>query len=127
MTIPAPLAATLRDVNQFFATHVIKDRAFKAVDRVYTANARILPPGADLIEGRAAIAQFWEQAVTSLNVLAAALRTVDARTTGECVIEIGRAELQLDGGQSVALKYVVEWRQENGQWRWHTDIWNTNA
>jgi ketosteroid isomerase-like protein len=127
MTIPESLASAMRSVNLIFESSVIKARDFKAVDRVYTANARILPPGADLIEGRGAIARFWEQAVTGLNVLGASLTTVDARLTGECIIEVGRAVLQLAGGQSVALKYVVEWRREDDAWKWHTDIWNTNS
>jgi len=24
-------------------------------------------------------------------------------------------------------KYVVYWRQEDGRWKWHVDIWNANA
>jgi hypothetical protein len=24
-------------------------------------------------------------------------------------------------------KYVVYWRQEDGHWKWHIDIWNPNA
>ena len=38
--------------------------------------------------------------------------------------EIGRATLDLGGGQQAHAKYVVIWRQEDGQWRWHVDIWN---
>jgi len=127
MTIPESLASALRSVNQTFETSVIKSRDFDSVDRVYTNNARILPPGADLIEGRGAIAEFWRQAVTGLNVLGATLTTVDARMMGECILEVGRAELQLANGQSVSLKYVVEWQREDGAWKWHTDIWNTNS
>jgi ketosteroid isomerase-like protein len=25
------------------------------------------------------------------------------------------------------VKYVVYWRQEDGRWKWHVDIWNMNA
>jgi ketosteroid isomerase-like protein len=127
MTISDPLRAALRAVNDTFESRVIGDRDFSAVDRVYTAHARILPPGANLIQGRAAIARFWEQAVTSLNIVGASLATLDAQMTGECIIEMGSAELSLAGGQRVALKYVVEWRREDDNWKWHTDIWNSNS
>jgi ketosteroid isomerase-like protein len=56
----------------------------------------------------------------------AKLTTVDAQTVGDSVIEVGRADLILDGGQIVAVKYVVHWKQEDGTWKWHTDIWNMN-
>jgi len=25
------------------------------------------------------------------------------------------------------VKYVVYWRQEDGRWKWHVDIWNPNS
>lgn len=46
---------------------------------------------------------------------------MDAQTVGDSVIEVGRAELMLDGGQTVAVKYVVHWKQEDGTWKWHTN------
>jgi ketosteroid isomerase-like protein len=24
-------------------------------------------------------------------------------------------------------KYVVCWKQEDGRWKWHVDIWNQNS
>ena len=41
--------------------------------------------------------------------------------------EIGRAQLTLAGGQSAEAKYVVLWRQEDGRWRWHIDMWNMDG
>jgi hypothetical protein len=46
---------------------------------------------------------------------------------GDSIIEVGRAQLFLPEGQSAEVKYVVEWKQEGGAWKWHTDIWNMNA
>ena len=42
------------------------------------------------------------------------------------MIELRRADLALGGGQEVAVKYVVYWKQEDGAWKWHVDIWNMN-
>jgi len=47
-------------------------------------------------------------------------------TTNQQGHEVGRAVLTL-GGQQAAAKYVVVWRQEDGRWRWHVDIWNMEA
>ena len=35
--------------NDLFNTQVVAKRNFEALDNVYTANARILPPGAQMI------------------------------------------------------------------------------
>jgi len=98
-----------------------------AAQAVYTRNARILPPGAPMVEGRDAIAQFWTGAAKQLNVQRVELSTVDLQPLGDGAYEIGRATLTLAGGQSAVAKYVVIWRQEDGRWRWHVDIWNMEA
>lgn len=95
-----------------------------AAQAVYTRNARILPPGAAMVEGRDEIAQFWIAAAKNLNVQRIELSTVDLQPLGDGAYEIGRATLTLTGGQSAVAKYVVIWRQEDGKWRWHVDIWN---
>jgi ketosteroid isomerase-like protein len=52
-------------------------------------------------------------------------------SAGDGVVEIGRATLAVHPqGQSatqIEVKYVVYWRQEDGRWKWHVDIWNHNA
>ena len=63
---------------------------------------------------------------SGLDVKDASLSTVSAETAGEDVVEIGRAALTLAGGQVVPVKYVVHWKRHEGNWKWHTDIWNMN-
>jgi ketosteroid isomerase-like protein len=126
MAIPDSIAAGMRQTNAVFGTEVSEKRNFDALDKVYTANARILPPGAPMVEGREAIKGFWKQAIAGMDVKSVVLSTVNAEVTGDSVVEIGRAELTTNGGQIVAVKYVVHWKQEDGLWKWHTDIWNPN-
>jgi hypothetical protein len=61
-----------------------------------------------------------------MDVKSATLRTVDAEDVGGSVVEIGQADLMLGDGQRVTVKYVVHWKQEDGAWKWHIDIWNMN-
>jgi ketosteroid isomerase-like protein len=117
----------MQKVNELFGETVVKGRKFAALDQVYTTDARILPPGADLIEGRKNITDFWQAAVTGMNAQDAKLISVYAHFAGDSIIEIGRAQLFLSEGQSAEVKYIVEWKQEDGAWKWHTDIWNMNA
>jgi ketosteroid isomerase-like protein len=126
MSVSDAMRVAMQQTNAVFEQAVVKNREIDALENVYTADARILPPGADLIQGRASIKSFWQQAITGLGIKEATLSTVDAETAGDGIIELGRAELTLEGGQVLAVKYVVQWKQEDGIWKWHTDIWNTN-
>jgi ketosteroid isomerase-like protein len=128
LTVPIPdsVAAAMRQTNQLFNSEVSEKRNFTALDRVYTADARILPPGAPMVQGREAIKGFWQQAMAGMDVKSVVLATVDAEMAGDSVVEIGRADLSLNNGQTVTVKYVVHWKQEDGLWKWQTDIWNPN-
>jgi len=79
-----------------------------------------------MIEGREPIKAFWQGAIASLGLKSAKLTTVDAEAIGDRVFEIGHAELLVGGGETVTVKYVVQWKQEDGHWKWHVDIWNMN-
>lgn len=127
MPISDSIKTEMQKVNALFGEAVVKGRNFAALNQIYTVDARVLPPGADLIEGREKIMDFWQAAVTGMNVRDAKLVLVDAHLAGDSVIELGRAQQFLPEGQSADLKYVVEWKQEDGAWKWHTDIWNMNA
>ena len=117
----------LRDTNRIFEEEVVVNGNYDALDRVYTADARILPPGADMITGREAIKSFWKSAVAAMNIASGKLETVEAHPAGDIIYEIGRATLVTKDGGSAAVKYVVVWKQEDGAWKWHVDIWNANA
>ena len=124
--VPPTVLDAMRRTNEVFQSEVIVKRNMGALDRVYTSHARVLPPGAPMIEGREPIKAFWTQAIAGMNLTGAKLTTVAAEEAGESVIEIGRADLTLAGGQAVTVKYVVHWKQEDGAWKWNIDIWNSN-
>lgn len=126
----APLK--LEDVQQGVnAANRRFEAAFNAGDAagaargVYTEDARILPPGTDMIQGRENIAQYWTAAAEQVRRVQ--LSQVELQTAGDTVQEVGRAALTLTNHTEVQGKYVVIWKQEGGQWKWHIDIWNTNA
>lgn len=125
-TSPNDLKAAMAKVNDLFNVEVIGKRNFGALDQIYTADARILPPGAAMITGREAIRGFWRDLVQGGDIKSAALSTVEVIPADDSIVEIGKATIAAEGG-SMDVKYVVCWREENGQWKWHVDIWNTNA
>lgn len=121
------IRATIAARNQEFV------RAFGRGDiagiaALYTEQAHLLPPGSDLVQGRAAIESFWQQARAS-GILEVQLTTVEfAAESEQLVCEIGRYVLTIQqGGERVQSpgKYVVLWKQEEGEWKLHVDIWNS--
>ena len=127
MSTPYDVAGIRRgmdETNRGFSEAVRFFFIDSATSEIYTRDARILPPGAPLVEGRDGIAQFWTGAAQQLGITDVELSTVDVQPLGDGAYEIGRATLTIGGGQQAAAKYVVIWRQEDGRWRWHVDIWN---
>ena len=124
MNVSETVLAAMHQTNELFQAEVVAKQNINALDQVYTADARILPPGVEMISGREPIKAFWQQAIAGLGVESVRLTTVHAEVLGEGVVEIGEAELGLAGGQALAVKYVVQWKQEAGRWKWQTDIWN---
>ena len=112
-------------VNTIFETEVITGRKFDACSQVYTKDARILPPGADMLTGLDHISNFWQQAVTTMNVKSLKLSTVDLQVMGDTAVEVGTAEMVTDLPTSPNIvKYVVVWKKDNDGWKWQTNIWN---
>jgi ketosteroid isomerase-like protein len=125
MSVPSGVEAEFRQTNELFSK-VVRERNFELLDDVYTEDARVLPPGAPLVEGRAGVKDFWQRAVAALGVEDVELNSIDVSLAGDTAVEIGRAVMTVGSGHKVSAKYVVQWRKEAGRWKWHTDIWNMN-
>ena len=125
------LSAIKRDMaktNELFNTEVFGNRNFNALDQVYTKDARIMPPGRLMVTGRQEIKGFWYDLIRSYNAKSATLWPLDVMPAGEGLIELGRGVMTAEpAGQpeiQVDFKYLLFWKQEDGLWKWHVDIWN---
>jgi hypothetical protein len=69
--------------------------------------------------------------IQSANAKSAVLASIDVNAAGDGVVKIRRATLNVhpEGGAATAIevKYVVYWRQEDGLWKRHVEIWNRNS
>src|ERR1700760_900169 len=126
MPVSDSIKAEMHKVNELFGEAVVKGRDFAALNQIYTDDARILPPGADLIEGREKIIGFWQATVAGMNVQDAQLVSVNAHLAGDSIIEVGPRPT-VSTGRSVRGGEVRGRVEEGGAWKWHTDIWNMNA
>src|SRR5262249_31908337 len=109
----------------------VTDKDFAALGPFYEERARLLPPGAPTVEGRAAI-QGAQQRMIEAGVQALDLEVVDVIEAGDFAIEIGRTTVtvQPPGGQPMIDKgkSVVVWRrQQDGALKITVDIFNSDA
>jgi uncharacterized protein (TIGR02246 family) len=107
-------------------------RAFEAGDpdraaALYEPGARLLPPGAAVITGEAAVREFFAQRFAAGSD-GGVLERVRLDEYGDVAVEEGRygrrsGDRLLDSGTYLA----VFRRQADGTWRWATDMWNSDA
>jgi uncharacterized protein (TIGR02246 family) len=118
--------ATIQKLNDAWAT-AFNQGDTAAVAAMYTENAYVLPPGAEIVKGRPAIETFWRQAAQQMGD--AKLTTLDVQPLGpRTAQEIGIVTLTTKSQppQQIPGKYAVLWRKVGGKWKLATDIWNTN-
>ena len=99
----------------------------KALAALYTEKGQVLAPGADVIEGHAAIASFWQGVFTAgiVNIL---LETIELTSLDNIAIEVGRFTLLSGTEEPVDRgKYMVVWSKDDGSWKLHRDIFNSSV
>jgi uncharacterized protein (TIGR02246 family) len=97
----------------------------EAVAALYSDDARLLPPNAELGQGRAAIAaEFAAMIAAGLTI---DLVNVDAVVAGDVGYKVGTYTLLAPAGVMVDRgKYIDVWRKVDGQWKITNDIWNSS-
>jgi uncharacterized protein (TIGR02246 family) len=99
----------------------------EAVTGLYTPQANVLPAGAPMASGRAAILKLYQGMVKS-GLRNFSLQSISIRRYSRIAQEIGRFAVDAPGGngatEHVEGKYVVIWRHEPTGWMLDTDIWN---
>lgn len=122
----AQTAASIQKLDDAWSDAFNKGDA-AAVAAMYAEDAYLLPPGHDMVKGRAAIEAFWKGASQQLGN--GKLVVVDVAPLGpRAAREIGTFSFETNAQppQPVLGKYVVVWRKIGNRWLLATDIWNTN-
>jgi uncharacterized protein (TIGR02246 family) len=93
---------------------------------LYTADGQLMPPNSDFVNGQLAIEGFWK-AVMDMGIQEALIETGEVEDLGETAIEVSKFTLKGEGGQVLDQgKFVVVWKQEDGSWKLHRDIFNSS-
>jgi len=112
--------------EQFVQAFNVGDAA--TIGRTYTERALVLPPNAEMIEGREAIQKYWR------GVIEAGIRNLSMRSIrvdeygGDAARAIGQFSAEApeprDQTGTVEGKYVLVWRKTGGHWQLDSVIWN---
>lgn len=124
-TILKDIKAEVGKINERFVTYFSKAKVDE-IANLYTEYAKLLPPGSDVIVGKENISNFWQGAIYT-GVKCIKLETEDVEQHGDLAVEQGKYTLigpdqnLIDKG-----KYLVVWKNENGDWKLHKDMWNSS-
>jgi uncharacterized protein (TIGR02246 family) len=122
----APTRQQIQAINDRFGAAVRAGDA-TALAALYADGATVLPAGAPLMKGRAAIKAYWSQGLGGIGD--ATLTASDVQSLGPGYArELGTFALKTKGSPSKTLtgKYVVIWKRDDGRWKLWTDIWNSD-
>ena len=104
---------------------------FKRIDAagladLYTEDGQVLAPNSDFLTGRESIQALW-QSIFDMGVKEIKLEIIDVEDHGDTAIEVSNYTLYSEEGQELDKgKYIVIWKQRNGQWKLYRDIFNSS-
>ncbi len=117
--------AQISAANETFMAH-FNNKDAKALAQLYTEQAKLLPPNSDIIVGKEAIRNFWA-ALFEMGVSKANLEIVEVEQCGETAVEVSEFVMYGPGNQILDKgKYIVIWKNDEGNWRLHRDIFNSS-
>ncbi|CAM3960583.1 Ketosteroid isomerase homolog [Pedobacter westerhofensis] len=94
--------------------------------KIYTVDAKHMPPNSPAVEGRESIKQFYNQKIDQ-NGLDLVLTTLAVWGNSNMVTEEGTYVVKtIEGVQWEVGKYLSLWKKENGKWRIFRQCYNSD-
>jgi ketosteroid isomerase-like protein len=123
----APVKAAIAESNAHYGDAFVKGDASLIIN-CYTKDGSIMPAGAPVLVGAEGIGGFFNLASTAMGVKNVKLTTAEVMGGPEIVVETGTYELFGEGNKSLDNgKFVVAWKQEDGKWKMHRDIFTSSV
>jgi len=124
-TTAVHVGGEIRAANEKFMQAFAEGNAAGLAD-LYTDEGMLLPAGMEALSGKLAVQEFWQGAM-NMGIKSVKLETVEVQPCDNTAIEMGNYTLSGEGGSLVDKgKYIVIWHRQDGDWKLHKDIWNTN-
>jgi len=90
----------------------------------YTETGQLMPPNGEIVSGREALQEGFQELIDGGYELQ--LETTEVEGHGDTAHEIGTYTMAVDGETVDEGKYIVIWKNVDGQWKLHRDIFNSN-
>ncbi|MFA1625226.1 DUF4440 domain-containing protein [Rhizobium mongolense] len=102
----------------------------KGLGQHYTEDAVAFPPNENRVAGRESVQKMWQSWIDA-GLTDLTLKAAQVEESGNLAYEEGTYSIKIpgkDGKTSEEIgKYIVVWKKgDDGEWRLHRDIWNTN-
>lgn len=110
--------------RRFTNAHITRDTAF--LNNIFTKDAKVFAPNADLVTGSVAISALNAEWV---NFGIKEFREESTAIYGneDFIIDEGSYYLRYgENNMTDKGKYINIWKNENGDWKIHSNIWNSN-
>jgi ketosteroid isomerase-like protein len=110
------------DAGNYLFRRAFEERDHRAIGDLYTADARVIAPGAEPAVGREAIVAFWKGAMEGTKSVR--LETLLVESEGDFAFEDGVAHLTAHDDSVSDARYLVVWKRVGRRWHMHRDLWN---
>lgn len=96
------------------------------IEDFYSNDSLLGPPGINFIQGKRNIAAYWQEAM-NMGIAHLKIEIIELEQHGDTAIEISGYVLSDADYQVVDQgKGIVIWKNEEGGWKIHREIWNSN-
>jgi ketosteroid isomerase-like protein len=110
--------------TQFTQSHITCDTAF--LNSIFTDDAKVFAPGSDVVVGRKAIAHLNTQWV-GYNIKEFREESIALYGNEDYLVDEGTYFMRYGDDDVVEKgKYINIWKQVNGYWKIHSNIWNSS-
>ena len=105
------------------STFAAKDPA--AVAAFYAEDGALFPPNSEMVSGRTAIEAFWTELLAM--GIGGEIKDTEVHALSDVGYTVGTYSVTDAGGANIDQgEYVCIWRNVDGKWQIHREIWNSS-
>jgi ketosteroid isomerase-like protein len=117
---------TIDSINVVFGNMVSKGDSV-GLASLYTSDAKFMMPNAPTVSGRSAIQSAFAGLFAAMGTPGLTLTSNDVWGTEELLTEVGSYTMTDKTGKQIETgKYIDLWKMEDGKWKLHRDIFNSD-